>query len=350
VGCSKASPKEDIVVDPEPESLKMYFPPLAGNEWETISIEKLGWNMAAEQPLYTFLDQTNTDAFIILQNGRIVLEHYFGDFNATKPHSWNSAAKTLTSFTAGIAQAEGFLDIDKPSSDYMGIGWSSLTSEQEQKVLVKHHLTMTTGLDYEVPNNGCIDKECLTYKNEAGSFWFYHNATYTLLDTIISGAVKQDFKNYFYLKVRDRIGMQGSWINTGYLNLYFSNARSMARFGLLNLNQGVWDGTQIINDKSYLTEAQNTSQEHNKSYGYLYWLNGKESYRIPELEEQFEGELIPSAPEDLYAGLGAFDQKLYIVPSKELVIVRMGDSGDSDELGPTTYDNELWKKINDLID
>lgn len=345
VSCSKDKPE-----DPHPETTDLYFPPLLSPEWVTISVSELGWNENSLQPLYDFLEAGKTDAFIILKDGRIVVEKYFGDFDVNKNHTWNSAAKTLTSFMVGIAQKEGLLSIESPSSDYMGVGWSSLTPEQEAKITVKHHLTMTTGLDYTVPENFCTDKECFLYKNEPGTYWYYHQGAYTVLDDVISGAVNKEFKNYFNEKIRDKIGMQGSWIQTEYLNLYFSPARSMARFGLLNLNKGVWDKTTILNDPTYFTAATSTSQDLNKSYGYLYWLNGKSNYRVPGSEELFQGKLIPNAPDDLYSGLGAFDQKLYIVPSKGLVIVRMGDSANADELGPTTFDNGLWQKINALID
>ena len=56
------------------------FPPIDSNKWETIQLEELEWNSTAQQPLYDFLNETNTDAFLILKNGRIVLEKYFGDF------------------------------------------------------------------------------------------------------------------------------------------------------------------------------------------------------------------------------------------------------------------------------
>ena len=346
IGCSNDpdTPENEL-----PKPLDMYFPPLNGNEWETISITQLDWNEAAEQSLYEFLEENNTDAFIILKDGRMVIEKYFGDFDATKNHSWNSAAKTLTSITVGIAQQEGFLDINNPSSDYMGVGWSSLTPEEEQNITVKHHLTMTTGLDYTVENNFCTDKECLIYKEAPNTFWYYHNATYSLLDDIVAEATNQDFNTYFSSKIRDRIGMQGSWIKTGFLNLYFSTARSMARFGLLNLNEGQWEDTIIWEDQAYFNQATTTSQVLNPSYGYLYWLNGKNGFRLPESEELYPGKLIPSAPDDLYAGLGAFDQKLYVVPSQGLVVVRMGDAANSEEFGPTSFDNELWDKIDDLI-
>ena len=350
IGCSTDSMEKDPVDDdPMTENEEIYFPPTNSDEWETLSYESLGWNETAAESLYTFLEENNTDAFIILKNGRLADEKYFGDFDKTKNHTWNSAAKTLTSFTVGIAQEEGLLLLDSPSSNYMGTGWSSLSSDDEQKITVRNHLTMTTGLDYTVSNNFCTDKECLIYKNDPGSFWYYHNATYTLLDEIVSGAVAQDFEAYFNIKVRDKIGMQGSWIKLGYNNLYFSTARSMARFGLLNMNKGKWEEDSLLSDMDYFNAMTSTSQELNKSYGYLWWLNGQDNYKLPESEAQFQGKLIPAAPDDLIAGLGAADQKLYVVPSMDLVIVRMGDAANSAELGPTSFDNALWEKINAII-
>lgn len=351
VGCSSDDNDDgDSKPNPESEPLAMYFPPIDSEEWETISTEDLEWNTAATQPLLNFLEENNTEAFIIVQNGRIVMEEYFGDFTTSQNHSWNSAAKTLTSMVVGIAQHEGHLSIDEPSSNYLGAGWSSLTPTQELNITITNHLTMTSGLDYNVENNFCTDKECLVYKNEPDTFWYYHNATYSLLDEIIEAAVGQNFQLYFNEKIRNRIGMQGFWAKIGYLNLYQSTARSMARYGLLNLNNGVWDGTTIFEDQAYFSTATNTSQNLNESYGYLYWLNGKASHRITASEELFQGKLIPNAPDDLYAGLGAFDQKMYVVPSKKLVIVRMGDAANSASLGPSGFDNLLWEKLNDLID
>ena len=94
---------------------------------------------------------------------------------------------------------------------------------------------------------------------------------------------------------------------------------------------------------------KNSSQNLNRAYGYLWWLNGKSSYRAPGPQAEFSGELIPNAPTDTYAGLGRNDQKLYIVPSMELVIVRMGEDAGEDLLGPSSFDNTLWEKLNDFI-
>lgn len=336
-------------IDKTPKADELYFPPLNSDVWETKSIQGLGWNENALQPLLNYVEGKGTKAFIILKNGRIVVEWYGNGESKTSNLAWNSAAKTLVAFTTGMAQQEGFLNIDDASKDYLGSGWSSLTPEQENNIRIWNHLTMTTGLDYTVPNNNCTDPDCFIFKNEPGSFWYYHNGAYTLLHNIVAQAVNTDFNSYFNQKLKNKIGMQGAWLPIGYFKLYYSTARSMARFGLLNLNKGVWNGTAVLNDSDYFEAMTNTSQNLNKAYGYLWWLNGKESYRGPGLTLEFQGKLIPNAPDDLIAGLGKDDQKLYIVPSKKLVIVRMGDDAGEALLGPSGFDNDLWGEINKLI-
>lgn len=331
------------------ESNELYFPPINSNEWKTNTVEDLGWNKDALQPLLSFVEMNKTKAFLILENGKIVVEWYGNNADATSNLAWNSAAKTLVSFTAGIAAEEGFLDTNLPSSNYLGTGWSSLTTAQEQNITVKNHFTMTTGLDYTVTNNNCTDPECFTFKNLPGIFWYYHNGAYTITHNIIEGATQQNFNTYFNDKLKNVIGMQGSWVPFGYFKLYYSNARSMARYGLLNLNKGNWDGIPVLESETYFNEMTNTSQNLNKAYGYFWWLNGKASYKLPASELEYTGKLIPNAPDDLIAGLGKDDQKLYVVPSKNLVIVRLGDAANDELLGPSSFDNQLWQKINDLI-
>jgi CubicO group peptidase (beta-lactamase class C family) len=122
----------------------------------------------------------------------------------------------------------------------------------------------------------------------------------------------------------------------------------MARFGLLMMNQGVW-GEETILSKNYFDEMTNSSQDINLSYGYLWWLNGKANFMGTASQEVFTGNLIPNAPTDMYAALGANNQKIYVVPSKNLVIIRTGDSAGATQLGPSSFDNELWEKINAVI-
>jgi CubicO group peptidase (beta-lactamase class C family) len=166
---------------------------------------------------------------------------------------------------------------------------------------------------------------------------------------VLEEAIPQGFDSYFNSELKNTIGMNGAWIPIDFNRIYFSTARSMARFGLLNLNHGNWDGNQLISSP-YFDDMTTTSQNLNPAYGYLWWLNGKSNYILPSTTTVFSGSLIPNAPDDLIAGLGANDQKLYIVPSKGLVIIRMGDDSGTALLGPSGYDNELWEKINAVIE
>jgi CubicO group peptidase (beta-lactamase class C family) len=170
------------------------------------------------------------------------------------------------------------------------------------------------------------------------------------LQNVVSEAINTPFPAFFNTYLRNKIGMGGAWVSTnGSNSVYFSDARSMARFGLLNLNRGVWDGETILADTEFLNAMTETSQEYNKSYGYLWWLNGKDSYMAPSVQFTFQGNLIPNAPSDTFSGLGKNDQKLYVVPSRSLVVVRLGDETGNNDLGPTGFDSELWEKISDLI-
>lgn len=323
----------------------MYFPHSPLSQWETISPADLQWKDIDVQSLLQFLEEKNTKAFIILKNGRIALETYFGGTHVQTPLPWFSAGKTITAFLVGLAQEEGYINIEESISKYLGSGWTSMTATQEMAITVRDQLSMTTGLDYKVEDLFCIHRECLQYAYPAGTKWYYHNAPYTLLTRVIDQSVSGGFDRFFNIWLKDRIGMQGFWAQLGFNEVYFSNARSMARFGLLMLNNGIWANQTVMNDNQYFKDMIRPSQNFNISYGYLWWLNGKQSIIYPGSTQVFHTSLIPSAPEDLYAGLGLNDQKLYVVPSQGLVIVRLGEASGDSLLGPSSFDEQLWQRL-----
>lgn len=325
----------------------IYFPSIVNDNWETISMDELEWDQNNLQPLLDYVEEKHSKAFIILKNGKVAVEWYGNGFTKNESWYWASAGKVLTSTTVGIAQQEGFLSIDDKTSDYLGNGWTNATPDQEEKITILNQLTMTSGLNALAFD--CISLECLNYLADASTRWAYHNGPYTLLQSVVANAVNTTFESYFNEKLLDKIGMNGLWYSTnGFNNVFFSKARSMARFGLLMLNKGVWENKQIINE-DYFDQMVNTSQNLNKSYGYLWWLNGKESYMIPQSRKVHIGSLISNAPADMFAGLGKNDQKLYVVPSQNLVIIRMGDLAIESSFAQSNFDNELWQRINDLI-
>ncbi len=324
----------------------MYFPATTGTDWETKSPSSLGWNQNALQPLKDYLLEKNSKSFMILVNGRIVMEEYFDGHTSTASWPWNSAGKTLVTATTGIAQQEGLLHINTKVAQYLGTGWTSEPLEKENLITSRHLLTMTSGINDE---SDFIVKANLTYLKDAGVRWSYHNVFQKLMD-VVAAASNQDFESYFNTKMKNKIGMDGSWNNGIVFKIYNSNTRSMARFGLLALNKGKWKEDQIINE-SFFNESISTSQNINPAYGYLWWLNGKTSYMVPGGQTVYEGLLVPSAPADMYAAMGADDQRIYVIPSKNMVVIRMGDASDpaNPNFALSGFDDALWQKINAVI-
>lgn len=327
----------------------MYFPPNDGsNTWENKSITSLGWNQSQVQPLLDYLESKNTKSFIILVNGRIVLENYFNGHSATTPWYWASAGKTLTSTVTGIAQDENLININNKVSTYLGTGWTSAPLAKENLITCKNLLAMNSGLDDSLGDD--VSPANLQYVADAGNRWAYHNV-YVKLQDVIAQASGQTWTNYFNTKLRDKLGMTGgAWVNSGDgLSVYWSTTRNMARFGLMSLNRGKWNGTTIVSE-SFFNQASTTSQNINEAYGYLWWLNGKSTYHLPTTQFEFNGTLIPNAPSDMFAALGKNDQKIYVIPSKKMVVIRMGEVANptNPTFGLSGFDNELWQKINAL--
>jgi len=340
ISCSK-----DDTPPANPDA-SMYFPANAGTEWETTPVAELGWNTSAIADLKTFLSEKNTKSFMILVNGRIAMEEYFNGHTSAAAWEWNSAGKTLVATTTGIAQQEGLLNIGNKASDYLGTAWTSMPLEKENGITVKHLLTMSSGID---DTKQLVVKSNLTYVADAGTRWAYGNVFQKLTD-IVAEASNKNFETYFNEKLANKIGMDGYWNFGTIFTIFHSSTRSMSRFGLLALNKGKWKDQQIVNEP-YFVESTNTSQSINPSYGYLWWLNGKSKFMIPGEQTVYNGVLVPNAPTDMYAAMGANDQRIYIIPSKKMVVVRMGEAANpsNPNFALSGFDNELWAKINAVI-
>ncbi len=340
ISCSK-----DDAPPANPDA-SMYFPANAGTEWETTPVAELGWNTSAIADLKTFLSQKNTKSFMILVNGRIAMEEYFNGHGSTAEWEWNSAGKTLVATTTGIAHQDGLLNIGNKASDYLGTGWTSMPLEKENAITVKNLLTMTSGID---DTKQLVIKSNLTHVADAGTRWAYGNVFQKLTD-IVAEASNKNFETYFAEKLANKIGMDGYWNFGTIFTIYHSSTRSMARFGLLALNKGKWKEEQIVNEP-YFLESTNTSQSINPAYGYLWWLNGKSKFMIPSEQTVYNGVLVPNAPADMYAAMGANDQRIYVVPGKKMVIIRMGEASNpsNPNFAVSGFDNELWAKINAVI-
>lgn len=325
---------------------QLYFPPNNG-QWATVSPSDLNWCDDELDSLQQFLDDKDTKGFIILKDGKIALEWYFDGFTKDSLWYWASAGKSLTATLVGIAQEEGHLNINDATSQYLG-NWTSCSAAAEQQITIRNQLSMTTGLDDNVDDIYCTDDTCLHCLATPNTRWAYHNAPYTLLDEVLTSATGVSLNAYLYTKINLKIGASILYVPSGYNKIAVSKTRDAARFGLLTLAKGNWNGTPVYSDTTYYNNMTNSSQNLNPAYGYLWWLNGKSQYMLPSTQFVFNGKLAPNAPNDMFSALGKNDQKIYVVPSENMVVVRFGNSAQGSHLAVSSFDNELWGKISDL--
>ena len=341
LSCQKSN-DPNIITPPVTLPENYYYPPVTGDVWETKTAVSIGWDEALLQQAFDFAGTKNTFGLIVLQHGKIIKEQYWNNWTKDTRYYIASAGKSVVGFVAGIAQQEGILNIDNKTSQYLGTGWTSLPLAKENLIKIKNQLTMTTGLDDGVPNQDCTSPSCLIYKADAGERWAYHNAPYHLLQDVLAAASNKTFNAYCKEKLFDKIGMPNAqWFNY----IMYCTTREASRFGSLILNKGKWNSTALLNDDTYFTAMTNTSQNYNLSYGYLWWLNGKASTMVPQSQIVLPISLVPNAPPDMYMALGKDDKKIYVIPSLDAVVVRLGDSAGTSTLGPSSFDNELWAKL-----
>ncbi|MBK6688491.1 MAG: serine hydrolase [Deltaproteobacteria bacterium] len=323
-----ASPSGDV----GPSTL--YFPPTTGDTWETLDPVTAGWDLTKLEAALTFAESKDSTAVIILQHGRIVTERYWQGWELHQSEAIFSASKSVTAILIGMLLEDGALTLDDPVSLHLGAGWTSAPADKEALITVRHLLTMTSGLT-----------EGLAYEVDAGTKWYYNTSAYHELFGVIDAAAGMSRDDFAQTRLHDPIGMQDAAWRPQRLN---ASARDMARFGLLILANGVWDGAPILTHPTFLAEATQPSQNLNPSYGYLWWLNGQSGFVLPGPDSTLEaGPLMPDGPSDLVAALGAGDKKIYVVPSRGLVVARHGGPTGDPRLASSSFDNVFWQMLVD---
>ena len=336
----------------QPESgPALYFPP-SGGPWETVDPAAAGWDAGQLDAALSLAGERRSTGVVILHRGRIMAERhwtldapsrrYANGSHGPSPaenavEDVASVQKSVVAVLAGMAQARGLLSLDDPVTDHLR-RWTEATADQERAVTIRHLMTMTSGLTPQ-----------LDYEAEPGSTWRYNTPAYHRLLRIVATAAGLDRNEVTREWLTGRLGMRDSrWevrrgANAAVASGFATTARDLARFGLLILAGGTWNGETIVEDTAFLAEMLRPSQTLNPSYGLLWWVNGQASsmsWTLPP--ETSGGTLIPSAPPDLVAAQGACDRKLYVVPSLDLVVTRLGDAGSRDG---SSFNDAFWEQL-----
>ncbi|MCZ6871612.1 MAG: serine hydrolase [Gammaproteobacteria bacterium] len=343
--------------------MTLYLP--TDTAWETEDPAAEGWNAAGLREVVEFARGSHSSAFLMIQNGRILTEDYWAPTMHDLPEPVQrgygnmrrdilasgqpvedvaSLQKSVTAVLTAIARQKGMLDYGDRFGSYLGEGWSKTSPELEDAITIRHVMSMTSGLSDQ-----------LEFEAEHGEQWRYNTSVYQRLVRAIGAAAGTHFEQITREWLTGRIGMYDTrwisrvWSDDPNLLGLSTTARDLGRFGLLVLNGGRWGKEEIV-DMDLLEELLQPSQSYNPAYGLLWWLNDSEIHQLPANPDAVEGPLIPSAPRDMVAGLGALDRKLYVVPSQRLVIVRMGALGAASmEQSRSTFDDALWLRLKEAM-
>lgn len=251
-----------------------------------------------------------------------------------------SQQKSFVAVLVAIAIDRGLIDPAKPVSAYLGQGWSKASPAQEALIRVDDVLTMSSGLD-----------ERFAYVAPAGTVFFYNTPVYATTKRILAAAAGRPLEAITEEWLTAPVGMADTaWrqrpaalASVGNATGLVTTPRDIARFGSMVLHGGVAENGRRVVSKASL-DALFVRSAVNPAYGRLWWLNGGD-YKIRPLTGRAEGPLIPAAPADTVAALGALDRRLYVSPSRQLVVVRTGaETKDPD------FDQQLWLRLAKVLD
>ncbi len=273
-----------------------------------------------------------TSGVVVIYDGKIVAEKYGRGFDKNTVMLGWSMSKSLTGAMAGVLVKQGKLNVDAPAPV------PEWANTDKQKITLKNILQQTTGLDfvedywkYSEVTNMLFNKgdmgaytAGLPLKYEPGTVFNYSSGNSNILSRIIRKTVGEaDYPSFPYTALFHKINAysfllepdaSGTYIGSSYS---YATARDFARFGLLYLNNGKWNGEQLLPENWVAQTITPAGADKRKHYGYQFWLNGLDK---TDLSKKW----YPDVPGDMFFCDGFGGQGVYIIPSKKLVVVRMG--------------------------
>jgi len=308
------------------------------DEWLNASPSDHGVDVTYLDAMMDIIEEEdhNMHSVIVIKNGYIVFEEYPREYySATRKHMLQSCTKSFTSTLIGIAIHEGFIDNTSQRMVDLFSDWTidNLDSRKEN-ITLEHMLTMTEGMywtehDYPYTDDRNTLKQMWDTTDpiqhildqpmvrEPGDEWRYNSGMSVLLGAILEIVTGQSVESFAEEYLFDRIGIERyvwySMPNSDVLHtdggLYLT-PRNMARLGYLMLNNGTWDGVELVSPEWVSNASQSKAEiSGTVGYGYQWWI-------YPDF--------------DFYAATGHYEQKIYVAPEDDLVVVFTANIADED--------------------
>jgi CubicO group peptidase (beta-lactamase class C family) len=284
----------------------------------------------------------NTRAVVVVYKGQLIYEQYAEGFDKNTPQLGWSMTKSITNTMVGVLAQQG-LDINTP------VNIEAWKNDDRKNITWNNLLQMSDGLEWEEDYSKISDATKMLYKEKdmfsyvvnhklaetPGEKYVYSSGTTNLLSGLVKQVVgKENYLAFPYDKIFSKIGATSMRLETDASGTYVGSSyswatpRDWAKYGLLYLNDGVWLGEQIF-PKGWAKYSGTPIPQSQGTYGAQFWTHTNEGY--------------PDVPTDLYFADGYQGQRVFIIPSEDLVVVRLGLSK-----GDVSY-NELLKGVIESI-
>lgn len=297
--------------------------------FDSIDYDKLN---TAVSNAFSNSDVQKTRTVLVTYKGQIIAEKYMVEFSKDTPILGWSMTKSILGTLYGILEYQNKVNIseDRPFSEEVQM------KNLKHSITLNHLLRMQSGLEWDEDYTSISDVTkmlfldtdmALTQANKQPiakptEVWNYSSGTTNLLSGLLRKQFKthQEYLDFPYSALIDKMGMHSMLLETDMVGNFvgssygWATTRDWAKFGILHLNNGNWNGEQLFNPEwiDYITTPTTGSDG---VYGAHWWLNAGGKY--------------PDVPRDLYSANGYQGQRVFIIPSKDLVIVRTGLAGDS---------------------
>lgn len=264
-----------------------------------------------------------TRAVLVLYKDHLIAEHYAAGFSKESKFPGWSMTKSITGTVIGIMENQGRISVDQ---DELFPEWKN---SERSKITLDNLLRMNSGLAWKEDYSRVSDvTEMLFSEEDVGRVqlqkelhednpWNYSSGTSNLLSRFIRQEFDshQDYLDFWYSELIDKIGMSSMILETDLAGNYvgssyaWATARDWAKLGLLYLHNGNWNGEQLLGE-DWVDYTTTPTAGSDGEYGAHFWLNS--------------GGKFPNVPLDMYSANGFQGQHVFIIPSEELVVVRLG--------------------------
>ncbi len=280
--------------------------------------------------VFVAIETSKTRTVLVAYKNQIIAERYADGFTEETPILGWSMTKSILATLYGILEHQGKLDLNS----YTSI--ASWQNDERKHITFNHLLRMQSGLEWEEDYSKISDVTRMLFLNSdmttaqmeknaiarPTEIWNYSSGTTNLLSGILRKQFEthQEYVDFPYAALIDKIGMHsmiieadmtGNFVGSSYA---WANTRDWAKFGLLYLNKGNWNGTQLFSS-AWVDYIKRPTLNSDGTYGAHFWLNAEGKY--------------PDVPRDLFSANGFQGQRVFIIPSKDLVVVRTGISDGS---------------------